>query len=111
MRSHEFTLPKHHPGQDHERHRHTSGVAHFPADFSRLLCEWVYPGILTLVEDHQGLSAQRPGNKGLVAGLPEEHQALLEPLSCRCQIPARESDVGQVEGGIAQPLCVSDLSE
>src|SRR5207248_2781944 len=56
-------------------------------------------------------SAQRPGNESLVAGLPEEHQALLEPLSRRRQIPACKSDVGQMKGGIAHPCCVSDLSE
>src|SRR5260221_11756025 len=65
----------------------------------------------TLVEDPQGQSAQPPGSEGLVAGLPEEHQALLEQLSRRCQIPARKSDVGQMKGGIAHPLGVSDLSE
>src|SRR5213078_1586532 len=59
----------------------------------------------------QGQSAQRPGSEGLVAGLPEEYQALLEQLSRRCQIPARESDVGQMKSGIAHPLCISDPSE
>src|SRR5258708_392727 len=111
MRSHEITLPKHHLGQGHERHCHTGGVAHFPEHLDRLLCEWVDPGILTLVEDHKGQSVERPGYEGLVACLPEEHQALLEQRARRCQIPPRESDVGQVKAGIAHPLCVSDPSE
>src|SRR5207247_300235 len=84
---------------------------YFQADFSRLLCQRVDHGKLTLVEDHQGQSTQRPGREDLVTGLLEEHQALLEPLSRRCQIPASESDVGQMKGGVAHPLCVSDLSK
>ena len=104
-------MPKHHQGHGHERYRHPSDVAHFPEGLYRLLCEWVDPGILTLVEDYQGQSVERPGSEGLVAGLPEEHQALLEQRARRCQVPPRESDVGQVKGGIAHPLCVSDLSE
>src|SRR6266704_1945498 len=49
LRSHEIPLPKHHTGQGHERHRHPSGVAHFPEHLYALLCEWVDPGILALV--------------------------------------------------------------
>ena len=111
LRSGEITLPKHHLGQCHERHRHPSSVAQFPQDLYRLLCEWVDPGILTLVEDHQGQSVERPGGVGLVACLPEGHQALLEQRARRCQVPPRESDVGQVKGGIAHPFGVSDPSE
>ena len=111
LRSHEIPLPKRHTGQRHERYRHSSGVAHFPEHLYRLLCESVDPGILTLVEYHQGQSVECPGSEGLVACLPEEHQALLEQQACLCQIPPRESDVGQVKGGIAHPFGVSDPSE